>query len=188
MIYLIKSEKTNTCKIGYASNPENRLAQLQTGNPFALELVAVIEGDIPEEKRIHQMFKSYRLKGEWFEYSVEIKEYFKVEEHYLIYESMIEIMKNSNDVKLKLYAGLIEKYSQSQSFTMTKDLKHEIANQTGCKSRSLDTAFTDLVRKNVVVKIAPQLYKVNPRHVFKGSTSNRNEALKAVIELGCREC
>jgi hypothetical protein len=110
------------------------------------------------------------------------------EEFYLMYSSMVLILKGSTDVKMKLFAALLERYSQGQEFSMSKGLKDVIAKETGCKSRSLDTAFTDLIRKNVVVKIAPQLYKVNPRHVFKGSSSNRNEALKAVIELGCIDC
>jgi hypothetical protein len=97
-------------------------------------------------------------------------------------------MKGSSDVKMKLFAALLERYSQGQEFSMTKSLKEVIANETGCKARSLDSAFTDLVRKNVIVKIGTQLYKVNPRHIFKGSSTSRNQALKAIIELGCREC
>lgn len=110
------------------------------------------------------------------------------EEFYLMYSSMVLVLKGSSDVKMKLFAALLERYSQGQEFSMTKALKEVIATETGCKARSLDTAFTDLVRKNVIVKIGTQLYKVNPRHVFKGSTTSRNQALKAIIELGCREC
>lgn len=110
------------------------------------------------------------------------------EEFYLMYSSMVLILKGSSDVKMKMFAALLERYSQGQEFSMSKSLKEVIANETGCKARSLDTAFTDLVRKNVIVKIGKQLYKINPRHIFKGSTTNRNQALKAIIELGCRDC
>jgi len=109
------------------------------------------------------------------------------EEFYLMYASMVLIMKGSSDVKMKLFAALLERYSQGQEFSMSKGLKDVIANETGCKARSLDTAFTELIRKNVIVRIGKQLYKVNPRHVFKGPTSIRNQHLKSIIELGCEE-
>lgn len=192
MIYVITCDETKSCKIGYSKNPEKRLKHLQTGNPSKLHLTKVIPGEFEDEKQLHSKFKHLSKKGEWFELSNEIEEYFKfksVNNDYLnITSSFLEIIKMSNDVKLKMFASLVEKYGDDKEFSMTKALKEVIANETGCKARSLDTAFTDLVRKNVIVKIGTQLYKVNPRHVFKGSTTSRNEALKAIIELGCREC
>jgi hypothetical protein len=110
------------------------------------------------------------------------------EEFYLMYSSMVLILKGSSDVKMKLFASLLERYSKGQEFSMSKSLKEIIAKETGCKARSLDTAFTELVRANIIVKIDIQLYKINPRHVFQGSSSNRNNELKAIIELGCKEC
>lgn len=110
------------------------------------------------------------------------------EEFYLMYSSMVLILKGSSDVKMKLFAALLERYSKGQEFSMSKSLKEIIAKETDCKPRSLDSAFTTLIRKNVVVKINTQLYKINPRHVFQGSSSNRNDALKAILELGCKDC
>lgn len=110
------------------------------------------------------------------------------EEFYLMYSSMILILKGSSDVKVKLFAALLERYGKGQEFSMSKALKVIIAEETGCKPRSFDTAFTYLVRENIIVKIGPQLYRVNPRHVFQGSSSERNNQLKAVIELGYKDC
>lgn len=110
------------------------------------------------------------------------------EEFYLMYSSMVLILKGSSDVKMKLFAALLERYSQGQEFYMGKSLKDIIAEETGCKSRSLDTAFSNLVKNNIIVRINSNLYKVNPRHVFQGSTHNRNNALKAILELGCKNC
>ncbi len=110
------------------------------------------------------------------------------EEFYLMYSSMVLILKGSSDVKMKLFASLLERYSKGQEFSMSKSLKEIIAKETGCKARSLDSAFTELVRANIIVKIDIQLYKVNPRHVFQGSSSNRNNELKSIIELGCKDC
>lgn len=110
------------------------------------------------------------------------------EEFYLMYSSMVLILKGSSDVKMKLFAALLERYSKGQEFSMSRTLKGIIAEETGCKPRSFDTAFTYLVRENIIVKIGPQVYKVNPRHVFQGSSSERNAQLKAVLELHCKNC
>jgi hypothetical protein len=110
------------------------------------------------------------------------------EDFYLMYSSMVLILKGSSDVKMKLFASLLERYSRGQEFSMSKGLKEIIAKETDCKARSLDSAFTELVRANIIVKIETQLYKINPRHIFQGSSINRNNQLRAIIELGCKEC
>lgn len=110
------------------------------------------------------------------------------EEFFLMYSSMILIMKNSSDVRMKLFAALLERYSKGQEFSMSKSLKIVIAEETGCKYRSLDVAFTYLLKERIVVKVASQLYKINPRHVFQGSSHDRNANLKAILELSCKTC
>lgn len=177
MIYLIYCEQTNTCKIGYSSKPENRLSQLQVGNPFALALVAFMPGEPQDEKLLHEKFKEDRLKGEWFVYSSDIKDYFKVEECFIIYDSFLKILMDSTSVNIKLFAALISRYGDSSHFTMSKSLKEAISVQTGCKVRSLDNALTDLLKKEIIIKIAPQLYRLNPQHVFDGSMTERNKKL-----------
>lgn len=67
MIYLIRAVGTYRYKIGYAVKPQERLNGLQTGCPHRLELTAVIEGNIADERHIHKALKKYRLHGEWFE-------------------------------------------------------------------------------------------------------------------------
>lgn len=110
------------------------------------------------------------------------------EEFYLMYSSMVVILKQSSDIKMKLFAALLERYSSGQEFAMNGSLKEIIAAETGCNPRSFDNAFTFLVRSNIIVKISSQLYKVNPRHVFQGSSNTRNQELQAIIQLGCKEC
>ena len=110
------------------------------------------------------------------------------EEFYLMYSSMVLILKGSTDVRMKLFAALLERYSQGQEFSMSKGLKEIMAQECNCQPRSFDKAFTSLIKENIVVKIGPSLYRINPRHVFRGSSTSRNEALKAIIELGCKDC
>lgn len=110
------------------------------------------------------------------------------EEFYLMYSSMVLILKGSTDVKMKLFAALLERYSKGQEFSMSKSLKLIIAQETNCKPRSFDTAFSHLIKDNIVVKISSQLYRINPRHVFQGSSNERNNQLKAILELYCTDC
>ncbi len=110
------------------------------------------------------------------------------EEFYLMYSSMVLILKSSKDVRTKLFGALLERYSRGQEFSMTKAFKELIANETGCKARSLDSAFTYLVKNSIVVKIGQQLYRVNPRHIFQGSHTDRNNSLKSILELHCKTC
>lgn len=110
------------------------------------------------------------------------------EEFYLMYSSMVLILKSSSDVKMKLFASLLERYSTGQEFAMNKSLKELIAKETMCKPRSLDVAFTSLIRDNIVVRLDYYLYKINPIHVFKGSSHDRNNQLAAILELYCPTC
>lgn len=110
------------------------------------------------------------------------------EEFYLMYSSMVIILKSSSDVRMKLFASLLERYSKGVEFGMSADLKKIIASETGCSPRSLDSAMTDLVEKNIIVKLGRSLYRINPRHIFQGSSDNRNRELLAVIELHCPNC
>jgi len=110
------------------------------------------------------------------------------EQFYLMYSSMVLILKASSDVKMKLFAALLERYSQGQEFAMSKSLKNIIAQETDCKPRSFDSAFTYLLKENIIFRVASNLYKINPRHVFQGSTVDRNKELKATLELHCPDC
>lgn len=67
-IYLIKSKEDNYYKIGRATDVSQRLASLETGTPFDLELVfsQEVNDAVKVEQDLHLMFSSKRVKGEWF--------------------------------------------------------------------------------------------------------------------------
>lgn len=59
-------------KIGKADDTYKRLNELQTGNPYKLSiLLTVMMTSVNDafslEQELHQLFKDYRLEGEWFE-------------------------------------------------------------------------------------------------------------------------
>lgn len=75
-IYLIQNSNTSNVKIGFATNPCNRLRTLQTATDCELILLKTIDGTIKKEKLLHKKFKSYLIRNEWFLFSDEIKLHF----------------------------------------------------------------------------------------------------------------
>ena len=66
-VYAIRETNTGNIKLGISSNPENRVAQLQTGNSSQLELVAYKPAkSFKDEKVLHREMKKYHIRGEWF--------------------------------------------------------------------------------------------------------------------------
>jgi hypothetical protein len=68
--YIIEMAGQGLVKIGKASDVWKRIDQLQVGNPFKLELVEWLLGDV--EAELHREFDVVRVRGEWFRYTPEI--------------------------------------------------------------------------------------------------------------------
>lgn len=67
----------NPIKIGIAKDPQARIANLQTGCPYKLDLIEVFTFKTEmhargAERRLHKMFqaKGKRMNGEWFRGSI----------------------------------------------------------------------------------------------------------------------
>lgn len=67
MIYFIQAHSGGPVKIGYAANPEKRIAEIQRMSPVELKTLKIIEGDLKQEKELHKHFAKFRLHGEWFD-------------------------------------------------------------------------------------------------------------------------
>jgi len=67
-VYFITSSE-GLIKIGLSSNPEKRLKTLQTASPYYLKLIYKMYGSRELEKYLHELFKQYHVKNEWFECS-----------------------------------------------------------------------------------------------------------------------
>lgn len=61
-------------KIGCSQSPDGRRKTLSTWSPYALEIVAEIEGDDYIERRFHAAFKAHFQRREWFTGAPEIHE------------------------------------------------------------------------------------------------------------------
>lgn len=76
-LYFIQCSQGGYIKIGLAKNVDARLESLQTGNPFRLSIIGVIENIDPSlEKKLHKKYSKYHVLNEWFTADVlkEIKE------------------------------------------------------------------------------------------------------------------
>jgi len=63
--YLIGAEGSDLVRIGYAADPQKRLANLQMGQPTMLSLSWSYPGDY--ESPLVQRFAAHRVRGEWFD-------------------------------------------------------------------------------------------------------------------------
>jgi transcription elongation factor Elf1 len=66
-VYFIRSPANGLVKIGFSANPKERIDSLQTAHGTKLELLALRKGSLGDERALHQRFRPYRVKGEWFE-------------------------------------------------------------------------------------------------------------------------
>lgn len=64
--YFIANETTGAVKIGTSVDPDERLAQLQTGSDCPLRLLGSVSGGRDVERLLHSVLKEFHLRGEWF--------------------------------------------------------------------------------------------------------------------------
>jgi hypothetical protein len=72
-VYIVKCE--SYIKVGVSDKPFSRISTMETGNPFDLELVALLfvngkRQAYATEHNIHKKFANDRVKGEWFNDSI----------------------------------------------------------------------------------------------------------------------
>lgn len=69
-IYFIRQGEDGPVKIGRATSPLHRLAQLQVGSPITLHLLGAVHVGASEAPRVersaHETFAEWRISGEWF--------------------------------------------------------------------------------------------------------------------------
>jgi len=66
-------------KIGVAKNVEKRLSDLQCASPYELSLITKIDCGSRRkaydlERRLHKMYGYKRMRGEWFQGDIKLKE------------------------------------------------------------------------------------------------------------------
>jgi hypothetical protein len=74
-VYFMRTADPRWVKIGVARDPEARRRELQGGNPFRIEVAALIEAEAPFEVEnfLHRRFKHLRSQGEWFRMDADLR-------------------------------------------------------------------------------------------------------------------
>lgn len=69
-VYFIRAG--SNVKIGFSTQPMDRLQSLQTSHPDKLEILCTIAGSRDTERDMHKRFAKFHVRGEWFRMSSEI--------------------------------------------------------------------------------------------------------------------
>ena len=77
-VYFVRAGNRGAIKIGMADDVESRIAELQCGNPFKLNIISIIPCDSREqafetERRIHKFFARQCIRGEWFQGNIDFR-------------------------------------------------------------------------------------------------------------------
>ena len=70
-VYFVRCQ--HYVKVGYAKDVERRIAELQIGNPYKLEVVATVQGTPSLERAFHKALRRKYVRGEWFELDSEVQ-------------------------------------------------------------------------------------------------------------------
>ncbi|WP_297419602.1 GIY-YIG nuclease family protein [Clostridium sp.] len=76
-VYFILCE--NLVKIGTTKDIDKRIKQLSTGNGKEMKLIYYVFGGKGTEWGMHQRFQNDRVRGEWFNYSDDIKNWIRLD-------------------------------------------------------------------------------------------------------------
>lgn len=72
-VYIIRAGDTDMVKIGWADEPEQRRAVLQTAHWMPLQIVRLIEGIPATERWMHRRFATVRVTNEWFRWDDDMR-------------------------------------------------------------------------------------------------------------------
>lgn len=128
--------------------------------------------------------------GELLESNVKHHKYIanSKEEFLLLYVNALPIFRGISNPAKSVYAYLLERYNAKAVFEVGGGMRGLMSKELQFAPSTIANALTELVETKLLYSKAKGLYQINPRYAFKGSTSERNEALKAIIEIGCKEC
>lgn len=113
MIYFVEDGQTGEIKIGEASNPEERKAELQVGNAHPLKLIGTIKpskrdrSDQITEVMLQRIFRKDRIRGEWYRPSIEL----------LSFTALVKLGVEERKLLTYLYGGSCERFDESTNET-----------------------------------------------------------------------
>jgi hypothetical protein len=66
-VYFIRAGKDGPVKVGFSTDFQQRLRELQTASPHELKLEAAVMGTPAVEAWLHRERRRWHLRGEWFD-------------------------------------------------------------------------------------------------------------------------
>jgi hypothetical protein len=164
MIYFILNHDKQRpyLKIGYtATNPELRLNQLNAMNPNPLVLLGSIPGNQEKEKEIHEMFQRYRISGEWFLYSDEIRGFLL-----------------GTGINGELVSSSINSEKAHQLATI-----QNLYDDTRRKNEHLIKSIEKLTRQNEELRLLLNANDLNISHLANITMLDESRLLEALLEI-----
>ena len=110
------------------------------------------------------------------------------EEFMILYVNVLPIFIDLSNPAKSAYAYLLSNYDSETIFEIGGGTRSLMAKRIGMSLSAIANGLTELKEANLIASHAKGMYQINPRYAFKGNTGNRNKALKAIIELGCKHC
>ena len=109
------------------------------------------------------------------------------EEFFLLYSDIISIMKKINQAEARIFFFLLE-YSHRGKIDVSRKLRFHMSDEIDLNQLTISRVLPSLVTKGLLILHKDGMYQINPRYVYKGSTKERDNSLKNVIEDGCKNC
>lgn len=109
------------------------------------------------------------------------------EEFLLLYTSLLGVFEKMEQSEIRVFAYLL-RYADGTLFQVGKPIRMEMAKHIELTERTIYNTIKILEQKSLLFRHESGVYQINPRYAFRGSSSDRNDQLKAIIELGCNDC
>lgn len=109
------------------------------------------------------------------------------EEFFMGYSALIGVFMQMNQAEIRIF-GYCLRFAKGVKFDISKKMRLSMSAEIDINERTIHNTLPTLLEKKLLFVHEDGLYQINPRYAYQGSTSERNHALKAVLELHCREC
>lgn len=103
------------------------------------------------------------------------------------YSALIGVFMEMSQAEIRIF-GYCLRYAKGVKFDISKRLRLDMAKTININERTILNTIPSLEDKGVLYRHENGLFQINPRFAFEGGRDERNNALKAIIELGCKHC
>lgn len=115
------------------------------------------------------------------------------EQFFIGYVTVLSLFKDISGPSIKVYSYLLMNYNSGILIAINMSIKKDILKFIKSNSKGvgvIDNCLHELCKNKLLYRqgVSSGTYMLNPRYAYKGSTKERNEALKSVILLGCKDC